>query len=151
MLFLETGSPAKSLSTKTVILSTCSCLRNRYAIRGFPTRYRAARFQRNEIELAKFSHSLVQMLRGFCKIQPVFSQLRKSHACRWVTHCIFFFSESDIFSRLNTNLSCNSSRGVLTDLVFVLHPDSLMTCLKSGSMSLTNSKHTVQQRKMFRV
>ena len=44
MLFLQTGSPAKSLSTKTVILSTCFCLRNPSAALGFPTRYRAARF-----------------------------------------------------------------------------------------------------------
>ena len=41
---LKTGSPAKSLSTKTVILSACSCLRNRRAALVFPTRYRAARF-----------------------------------------------------------------------------------------------------------
>ena len=40
----ETGSPAKSLLTKTVILSTCFCLRNLSAALGFPTRYRAARF-----------------------------------------------------------------------------------------------------------
>ena len=31
VLFLETVSPAKSLSTKTVTLSTYSCLRNRVA------------------------------------------------------------------------------------------------------------------------
>ena len=42
--FLETGSPAKSLSTKTVILSACSCLRNRSAALGFTTRNRAVRF-----------------------------------------------------------------------------------------------------------
>ena len=44
LLILETGSPAKSLSTKTVILSACFCLRNLSAASGFPTRYRAARF-----------------------------------------------------------------------------------------------------------
>ena len=102
---------------------------------GFPTRYRAARFQRNEIEFAKFSHSLGQMLRGFCKIQPVFGPTAKVSCMQMGNALHLLFSESDIFSRLNTNLSCNSSRGVLTDLVFVLHPDSLMTCLKSGSMS----------------
>ena len=38
----------------------------------------------------------------------------------------------------NTSLSCSFSRGVLTALVFVLHPDSLMMSgafLKSGSIS----------------
>ena len=40
VLFLATGSPAKSLSTKTVILSTCPSLRSFW----FPTRYRAAGF-----------------------------------------------------------------------------------------------------------
>ena len=35
-LFLETGSPAKSLSTKTMILSTCFCLRNLSAALGLP-------------------------------------------------------------------------------------------------------------------
>ena len=34
VLFLATGSPAKSLSTKTVILSTCPSLRNRIAAFG---------------------------------------------------------------------------------------------------------------------
>ena len=34
--FLETGSPAKSLSTKTVILSTCFCLRNLSAALASP-------------------------------------------------------------------------------------------------------------------
>ena len=39
-----TGSPAKSLPTKTVMLFTCSCLRRRSAARCFPTKYRAASF-----------------------------------------------------------------------------------------------------------
>ena len=60
----------------------------------------------------------------------------------------------------NTSLSCSFSRGVLTALVFVLHPDSLMksaACLKSGSISRycpvsltnSNSEHTSQQQKAF--
>ena len=44
VLFLESGSPAKSLCTKIVDLSTCSWFPNRIAALGFPTRYRAARF-----------------------------------------------------------------------------------------------------------
>ena len=43
--FLETGLPAKLLFTKTVIMSKCSCLPNRNANFGFPTKYRAARFR----------------------------------------------------------------------------------------------------------
>ena len=39
----QCGKP-QSLSTNTVILSTCFCLRNLSAALGFPTRYRAARF-----------------------------------------------------------------------------------------------------------
>ena len=61
----------------------------------------------------------------------------------------------------NTSLSCNFSRGVLTVLVFALHPDSLVmsgACLKSASMTKFlsslinfNSKYTVQQQKAFHV
>ena len=43
-----------------------------------------------------------------------------------------------LFRPSDTNLSCSFSRGVLTVLVFELHPDSLMmsgACLKSNSMS----------------
>ena len=36
MLFLETGSPVKSLSSKTLTLSTCFCLRNLFAALDFP-------------------------------------------------------------------------------------------------------------------
>ena len=36
------------------------------------------------------------------------------------------FFRIGLFLLLNTNLSCNFSRGVLTILVFALHPDSLM-------------------------
>ena len=41
LLFLETGSPAKSLSTKTVALSVCSCLQNRNAVWRVLARFRA--------------------------------------------------------------------------------------------------------------
>ena len=47
----ETGSPAKSLSTKTVILSTGCCLRSLSAALGFPSRYRAARFNGPNVSL----------------------------------------------------------------------------------------------------
>ena len=48
------------------------------------------------------------------------------------------FSESDPVFRLTQSVLYFLSLGVLTALVFVLHPDSLMmsgACLKSGSMS----------------
>ena len=61
----------------------------------------------------------------------------------------------------STSLSCSFSRGVLTALLFVFQPDSLMmsgACLKSSSMSRNcpslinpNSKHTVQQQKAFHI
>ena len=44
VLFLESGSPPKSLSTKIAIFSACSCLRNSLSVLGVPTRYLAVRF-----------------------------------------------------------------------------------------------------------
>ena len=57
VLFLETGSPAKSLSRKTVILSTCSCLRNRIAAFGFPNKIPYCTLQWNKVEFSWFSSS----------------------------------------------------------------------------------------------
>ena len=88
--FLETGSPAKSLSTKTVIVSTCSCLRKRNAVRDFPNQVSCCTLQRNEVEVTRFTHSLGKRHCSFCQIKPVLGQIRKSHACRSVTCCIFF-------------------------------------------------------------
>ena len=59
----------------------------------------------------------------------------------------------------NTSLSCSFSRGVITALVFALHPDSLMmsgACLRFNvqvlsSLINSNSKQTVQQQKAFHV
>ena len=85
-------------------------------------------FQRDKVEFTRFAHSLDQMLGSFRLIQHVLGQMRKSHACRSVSSCFFFLQ----------TLTCSFSRGVLTDLVFALHPDSLImsgACVKSGSMS----------------
>ena len=61
--FFETGSPANSLSTKNVFLSTCSCHRNRIAALGLPTRYGAPRFSGNTRILAVHSPSGPNVLR----------------------------------------------------------------------------------------
>ena len=65
-------------------------------------------------------------------------QIRKTHACRSVTCCIFLLQNVTLPTIRHTTLSCNFSRDVVTELVFALDPDSLMmsgACLKSGSMS----------------
>ena len=87
--FFEFGSPAKSLSTKNVILSTCSCHRNRIAALGFPKRYRAARFSGNTRILAVHS-PLSQRFCGFRKVKSAFGQIGKRHARRSVSCCMFF-------------------------------------------------------------
>ena len=53
----------------------------------------------------------------------------------------------------HTSLSCSFSRGVLTALVFALHPHSLMM-VRVPSLSIlinSNSEHTIQQQKAFHV
>ena len=139
--FLETGSPAKSLSTKTVILSTCFCLRNLSADLGFPTRYRTARFNGTK---SSSRGSLILWAKCFAasarSLKVSYKQI-----CILLRH---FYSESDSVFRLEP----------VCLVVFVFHPDSLMTsgaCLTSGSMSryspALNSKHKVQQQKAFHV
>ena len=143
-----------------MIQSKCSCIRNRNAALGFPTRYRAERstgedcdsvkvflysksqcssgfpdFHWNKVELTRLTHSLGQMLRGFCLSWAKHKSLMHADLYRVASSSLF-----RIGLRLpsNTSLSCSFSRGVLTASVFVVHPDSLMmsgACLKSGSMS----------------
>ena len=134
--FLETWSPAKSLSTKTVILSTCSCPRNRKADLGFPTRYRASPEKQSRI-LAVPSASgpnALQVLQS-----PICLGPNKKVSCTQICIVLYLLSsELDSFSRPSTNMSCNFSRDVLTVLLFELRPDSFMmrdACLKSGPMS----------------
>ena len=137
LLFLETGSPAKSLSTKTVILSTCFCLQNLSAALGFPTRYRAARFNGMK---SNSRGSLILWAKCFAVSArsnlswPRYESLIQADLYRVASSCF------RIGLRLpsNTGLSCSFSHGVLTAIVFVLHPDSLImsgACLKSGSIS----------------
>ena len=137
MLFLETGSPAKSLSTKTVILSTCFCLRNLSAALGFPTRYRAARFQRDSqiLEARSFSGANVSL----CLRDPICLGPSMKVSCNLI--CIVLFhlsSESDSVLRRTPVCLVVSLVVCSLLLVFVLHPDSLMmsgACLRSGSIS----------------
>ena len=56
VLFLETGSPAKSLSTKTVIWSMCSCLRNGITAFWFLDKIPRCTPQRNNVEFLWFAH-----------------------------------------------------------------------------------------------
>ena len=131
VLFLETGSTAKSLSTKTGILWACSCLRNRSAT-GFPNPISRCTIQWNKVEFTRLAHSLDHMFRGFCKIQSVLGQAWK------VSYKQMYLVASSVFRiglRLpsNTSLSCSFSL-----VVFLLRIASLViggACLKSGSMS----------------
>ena len=155
----STGS-AKSLSTTTVILSTCFCLRNLSAALGFPTRYRAARFNGT-----KSSSPSSLMLWTKCFAVSARSNLSWAKYESLVQADLYRVASS--FFRIglrlpsNTSLSCSFTREMLTALVFVLHPDSLMMSgafLKSGSMSrycqlliISNSEHTILQQKGFHV
>ena len=94
-------------------------------------------FQRDKVELTRLAHSLGQMFRCFSKIQLSWAGYESLIQADLYRAASSFFR---IGLRLpsNTSLSCSFSRGVLTALVFVLHPESLMmsdACLKSGSMS----------------
>ena len=134
MPFLETGSPAKSLSSKTVILSICFCLRNLSAALVFPPDI-ALHFsmgQRRIHEARSFSGPNVSLFQQ----NPICMYESLLQADLYLVASFLF----KIGLRLpsNTSLFCSFSRGVLTALVFVLHPDSLMmsgACLKSGSIS----------------
>ena len=135
--FSSRQSPAKPLSTKTVILSTCSYLRNLSAVLGFPTRYRAARFNGTK---SNSRGSLILWAKCFA----VHARSNLAWArYKSLMQADLYRVASSLFRiglrlRSNTSLSCTFSLGVLTASVFALHPDSLMmsgACLKSGSMS----------------
>ena len=160
MLFLETGSPAESLSTKTVILSTCFCLQNLSAALGFPTRSRAARFKGT-----KSNSRASLILWAKCFAVSARSNLSGAKYDSLVQADLYLVAS--LLFRLGlrlpsgTSLSCSFSRGVLTALVFVLHLDSLMMrgCVSQAKFNVQvpsslinpNSKHTVQQQKAFHV
>ena len=93
-------------------------------------------FQRDKVEFTRLAHSLGRMFRCFATLNLSWAK----YEC--LTQTDLYRVASSVFRiglRLpsNTSLSCSFSR-VLTALVLVLHPDSLMTsgaCLKSSSMS----------------
>ena len=77
---------AKSPSTKTGLLSTCSCLRNLNATLGFPTRYLAASFS----GITKFTHFLGQICFAVKNSLICFGpNLKVSHTQISVSCCIF--------------------------------------------------------------
>ena len=127
----------QSLSTKTVFLSTCFCLRNLSVALGFPTRYLAARLNGSK---SNSRGSLI--LWAKCFAVSARSNLSWAKYESHIQADLYLVASSPFKIGLNlpsnTSLSCSFSRGVLTLLVFVLHPDSLMmsgACLKSGPMS----------------
>ena len=145
VFFSRLDRQRKSLSTKTVILSTCFCLRNLSADLGFPTRYRTARFNGTK---SSSRGSLILWAKCFAasarSLKVSYKQI-----CILLRH---FYSESDSVFRLEPVCL------IVSLVVFVFHPDSLMTsgaCLTSGSMSryspALNSEHKVQQQKAFHV
>ena len=116
MLFLETGSPAKSLSTKTVILSRCFSLRNLSAASGRSHQIPRCTFQRDILEVRSFSGPHVSLF------QPVPICLGPSTKVSYKHICILLrqsSSESDSVFRLTPVCPAVFSRGVLTALVFV--------------------------------
>ena len=109
------GSPAKSLSTKTVTLSTCFCLRSSALLWGVPTKHRAARFNGTE---SNSRSSLI--LWSNCFAVSARSNLSWARYESLIQTDLYRVATSffRIRRRLpsNTSLSCNFSRGVLTAL-----------------------------------
>ena len=92
---------------------------------GFPKWILRCMFQWNKNEFSWFTHSLGQNA----------SRVSEKSNLSWtkyesLMHADMFRVASSLFRigpflPSNTNLSCSFSHGVLTALVFVLHPDSL--------------------------
>ena len=96
---------------------------------------------RQDTVLYQWNASVVRSLSGpkvmfFRKIQSVLG-INTTVSCKQI--CVQLHlpsSELDSFLPSNTNMSCNTSRGVPTVFVFALHPDSLIRrcpCLRSSS------------------
>ena len=126
MLFLETESSAKSLSTKTVRALVFEISIQLWA-------------SQPGIALQPFSGPLIRWVNNFevpAESDPSWAKYESlMHADLYRVAPSLF--RMGLFLPSNTNLSCRFSRGVLTILVFTLHPDSLMmsgACLKSSSM-----------------
>ena len=125
MLFLETGSTTKSLSTKNVILSTCLCLRNLSAALGFPPDIVL------HVSTRTKSNSLGSLnLWAKCFAVSARSNLSWAKNESLIQADLYLVASSLFRIGLrfpsSTSLSCSFSRAVLTAFVFVVHPDSLM-------------------------
>ena len=113
VLFLGTGSPAKPLSTKTVILWTCFCLRNLSAALGFPHQIPAMHVSTGQSwihEARSFSWPNVSLFLQ----DPIC--LGPSMKVSYKQICILSHPrslESDSVFLLITFLSCSFPRGVL--------------------------------------
>ena len=133
MLFLETGSPAKPLSTKTHLVNMfLSAL-----LWAFPPNI-ALHASNGTIKISR--GSLVLWAKCFAVSARSNLSLAKHESLIQADlyHVVSSFFRIGLRLPSNTTLSCSFSRGVLTAPVFVLHPDSLMmsgACLKSGSLS----------------
>ena len=116
MLFLETGSPAKSLSTKTDLVNMF--LSSKSAALGFPTRYRAVSMGESGIHEARSSSGPnVSLFRpDLICLGPKYESLMQADLYRVASS----FFRIGLRLPSNTCLSCGFSRGVLTALVFVV-------------------------------
>ena len=131
MLFLETGSATKT-DLVNMFLSSISQ-------RCFGLSHQTPRctFQRDKVQFTRLAHSLAKCFAVSARSNLSwvrYESLIKADVYRVAS----YFFRIGLRLPSNTSLSCSFSRGVLTALVFVLHPDSLMmsgACLKSGSLS----------------
>ena len=157
MLFLETWSPARSLSTKTVILSTCFCLRYLSAALGFPTKYRAARFNGAK---SNSRGSLILWAKGFAFFSQIQFCLVPGQKVSHKQICIVLlhlFSESDSVFRLTPTCLVVSLVGFSVRVASRFTDDEW--CVSQvkfnvqvlSSLINPNSKHTVQQQKLLHV
>ena len=132
--------PAQSLSTKTVILSTCCCLRNLSAALVFPTRYRAARF--NGIKSNSRGSLNLQAKCFAVSARSNLSQARYE-SLMYVERYLVASSFFRIGLRLpsDTSLSCCFSRGVLK----VEHVSNQVQHQVLSSLINSNSEYTIRQ------
>ena len=158
MLLLETGSQAKSLSTKTAILPPCFCLANLSGALGFPTRYRVARF--NGIK-SNSQGSLILWATSFA----VSARSNLSWAKYESLTQTDLYRVASSFFRIGLRLPCNTSFLVVSWCAhcFSVHIASRFTddewsvsqirfnVQVLSSLINSNSKHTIQQQKAFHV
>ena len=131
---LETGSPAKSLSTKTVIFVNVFLSSESQRCFGVSHLIPCCTLQWNKVEFSRFTHPLGHMFLLFLQSLVCLGSNRESHMQAELYHVASCLFRTGLFLPSHTDLSCNFSRGVLTVFVFALHPDSLMM---TGAVRLT--------------